>query len=78
MHFIDDILAMTDACNIRRDVVAQLIFAGRQAELVAALAKRCDGAQDLREKADDFSLPERFKADYAGFRAHVRNAEREL
>lgn len=77
MHFINDILTMTDARGISRNIVAQLIFAGRQAELVAALTQGHSDASDLDEQARAFVLPERLRSDYASLLASVHAPDRD-
>lgn len=77
MHFIDDLLSMTDSRGINRNLVAQLIFAGRQAELAAALTERRDAGSDLNAQACAFVLPERLKSDYASLLACVKASGRD-
>lgn len=71
--FVRDVVILTDALGIRRNIVAQLFFTGRQTELVVAICQRLNKWLDgdysacltgLMEKAKAYRLPARFHQDY--------------
>lgn len=71
--FESDLVILADAVNIKRSIVAQLFFAGRQAELVSAVTQRLSSwlhqnvatcMQQLMAQAERYVLPARFREDY--------------
>lgn len=78
--FVSDVVILADAVGIRRQTVAQLFFAGRQAELVIAITDRLSQwlhrdmaacMAGLLAQARAYVLPARFRENYASLLAHL-------
>lgn len=79
-HFASDVCILADAVGIKRALVCQLFFSGRQSDLVAMVISRLgawlhrdvSGAlSGLKEQAREYVLPARFKADQEALLAYL-------